>query len=254
MRKLLTLLFTFSGLTVASIGYAANGAIDLTWGATCTPIVQNITPTNVATSMIASELGNDQTHNAYQVRALIGSATRTIPDAWRFDAAGCQGTSFIQLNHLPPAAASKACPAFQGAANTSFQLKDYHFVNPGSIYDQTIVRFYLANTYPAGFTTLAAQRYFLMQAIFDHTFSVNGATTPGTDCGGFETPMCIALLQGDRRPEESGTSSYIKLADGLEYFFDNSPNSFLTVHGIAGCPAVPTHNATWGQIKSQYRN
>ena len=254
MRKLLTLLFTFCGLTVATLGHAANGVVDLTWGVTCTPIVQDITPTATPTSMIASELGNDQTHNAYQVRVLIGSASLTIPDAWRFDADGCQGTAFLSINHLPPATAVKTCPAFQGT-NTSFQLKDYAFVNPGGIYATSIVRSYLANTYPAGMTAIGTTRYFLAQWIFDHTFSVAGATTPGVDCGGFSTPMCVALLSGTRSAQtEGGTSSYLRMSDGVEIPFDPGPNNWLSTHGLAGCPAVPTVNKTWGQIKSQYRN
>src|SRR5688572_30978452 len=93
MRKLLTLLFTISGLSLATIGQAADGVVEMTWGVTCTPIVTDITPTAGPTSIIVSELGNDQTHNAYQVRILVGSAdgSDAVPDAWRFDAAGCQG-------------------------------------------------------------------------------------------------------------------------------------------------------------------
>lgn len=255
MRKLLTLLCTLSGLTVATFAHAADGVVDMTWGITCTPIVTNITPTAGPTSAIVSELGNDQTHNGYQVRFLIAAADRTVPDAWRFDAAGCQGTSFITINHLPPASASKSCPPFQGT-NASIQIKDYSFLGPGTNYPQTTIRGVLANTYPAGFTTLAATRYFLAQFIFDHTFSVNGATTPGADCGGFETPMCIALLTGtpapgDRGPE--GTTSYLRLADGAEIPFQPG-NVALWTGAFSGCPATPVQNKTWGQIKSQYHN
>jgi len=255
MRKLLTLLFTISGLSVATLGHAANGVVDMTWGLTCTPIVTDITPTAGPTSMIVSALGNDQTHNAYQVRFLIASTTRTIPDAWRFDAAGCQGTSFITINHLPPATASKTCPAFQGA-NPSIQIKDYSFIQNSPDYPSTEVRGVLANTYPAGATSLPATRYFLAQFIFDHTFSVVGATTPGADCGGFETAMCLALLTGPRVGGE-GTTSYLRLADGVEVPFDPG-QTWLSTHGAtASCDqpgSVPAKDATWGQIKSQYRN
>jgi hypothetical protein len=252
MRKLLTLLFTISGLSVATMGHAANGVVDMTWGVTCTPIVTDIVPTAGPVSMIVSELGNDQTHNAYQVRFLIASAARTIPDAWEFDAAGCQGTAFITINHLPPATASKTCPAFQGAT-ASIQIKDYSFLSNNPEYPSTEARGVCANTYPAGATSLPGTRYFLAQFIFDHTFSVTGPGTPGTDCGGFETPMCLALLTGDRTGRPEGSTSYLRLADGVEVPFD-SGNTFLTVGGSPGCPATPVENKTWGQIKSQYRN
>lgn len=253
MRKLLTLMVVITGLGVATTGHAANGTVDMTWGVTCTPIVADITPTAGPTSLIISELGNDQMHNAYQVRFIIGSAARTVPDAWRFDAAGCQGSAFITINHLPPATASKTCPAFQGAS-ASIQIKDFSFNGPGSGYDATTIRGVLANTYPAGFTSVGATRYFLAQFIFDHTFSVSGAGTPGADCGGFETPMCIALLQGPVGSSQAGTTSYLRQADGVEVAFDRGANNYATALGTGGCPAVPAQAATWGQIKSQYRN
>src|SRR5262245_62089089 len=128
MRKLLTLLFTFTGLTVATVGYAANGVVDLTWGIACSPVVATITPTAGPTSVIASETGNDQTHDAYEVRFIMGSATSSVPDAWRFDASGCQTSLGLTINHL-----SKACPNFQGAS-ASIQIKDFSFVPAGAIY------------------------------------------------------------------------------------------------------------------------
>jgi hypothetical protein len=259
MRTRLTFAFTVCGLAVATPGHAANGVVDLTWGGTCTPIVQVITPTAGPTSMIASELGNDQTHNAYQVRVLIGSAARTVPDAWRFDAGGCQQVwnfNALSIHHVPPATAAKTCPAFQGTNPISYQLKHYAFVDPGGIHPTSIMRSHLANTYPAGMTAVATTRYFLAQWVFDHTFSVAGATTPGVTCGGFETPMCVALLTGWRNVSiEGGTSSYLRVSDGHEIPFDPGPNDWLSTHGLAGCPGVlPAVNRTWGGIKSQYRN
>lgn len=249
MRKLLTLLFTISSLTVATTGQAADGIVDITWGTTCTPIVIDITPTAAPLSLIASEIGNDQNHTGYQVRFLIAAADRTVPDAWRFDAAGCQGVAFIQLNHLPPATAAKTCPAFQQGAS-SVQIKDYSF-SPVT-YPSTEIRAVIANTYPAGVTANPATRYFLAQALFDHTFSVTGAGTPGETCGGLEVPMCVALLTGLREGGE-GTTSYLRMADNVEVPFLPG-NTFLTTNGSAGCPATPVENKTWGQVKSQYRN
>jgi hypothetical protein len=247
-------LFTFSGLSVATLGHAANGTVDLTWGVTCTPIVQNITTTATQTSMIASVSGNDQTHSGFEVNFLIGSAAHTVPDAWRFDADGCQGASFIQINHLPPGTAVKTCPAFFGPISV-LQIKEYKFIEPPSVYDATLIKGALSNAYPNGNTTLAANRYFLAQFVFDHSFSVNGPGTPGTDCGGFETPMCIALLQGQRDVQTEGsTCKYVSFATGTEVPFDTSTNNWLTTLGLAGCPATPVENKTWGQIKSQYRN
>ena len=256
MRKMLTLLLTLSGLSVATLGHAANGQVDLTWGTTCTPIVQDLTnPPAGPVSLIASVIGNDQTHTGYQVVFLLGSAARTVPDAWRFDAdaSACQGSSFITINHVPPGSAVKTCPAFNGTVSV-LQIKEYKFVNKSSIYAPTLMKGLLANAYPAGNTTVATQRYFLAQFLFDHSFSVPGATTPGVTCGGYETPMCVALLQGVRNDETEGSSTkYVQFGTNAEIPFDESPNDWLTTHGLAGCPSVPARNMTWGQIKSQYR-
>jgi len=224
----------------------------MTWGTTCTPIVGDITPTAGLVSLMFSELGNDQTHNSYQVRFLLGSAAHSTPDAWRFDAAGCQGSSFITINHLAPATAVKTCPNFQGT-NASIQIKDFSFVNPGAGYSTEIMRGVMANTYPGTFTSLPGTRYFLAQFVFDHSFSVNGATTTGTDCGGFETPMCLALLQG-AVGAPAGTTSYLRASDGVEVPFDFTTNDHVTTLAQGGCPGVPTKSTTWGAIKSQYRN
>ena len=258
MRKLLTLLFTFSGLSVATLGFAANGTVDLTWGTVCAPVVANINPppgdqnTSNPVSLIASVIGNDQTHSGYEVGFLLGDATKQVPDAWRFDAAGCQGVSFITINHVPPGSASKTCPAFNGPVSV-LQIKEYGFVEAPSVYDLTLIKGLLANAYPAGNTTVAATRYFLAQFLFEHQYSVNGPGTPGLTCGGFDTPMCVALLQGLRGVEEGSGSKYVNFATGQEIPFDLSANNFLTVHSQGGCPTTPAQNATWGQIKSQYR-
>lgn len=257
MRKLLTLLAVFTCLTAATVSHAANGTVDLSWGTVCTPVVSDITPTAGDASLMISEIGNDQTHNAYQVYFILGSASKSVPDAWRFDAAGCQGSSLITINHLPPAAASKSCPAFQGAS-ASIQIKDFSFLSPTSGYASTMMRGTLANTYPATFTSVGGTRYFLAQFIFNHLFSVTGAGDPPNTCGGLETPMCIALLQGPAAGSpgavEAGTTSYLLAPSGVEVPFDRGANNFATVNGLGGCPTVPVQATTWGQIKSQYRN
>jgi hypothetical protein len=241
------------GLLLASpsVPRAANGVIDLSWG-NCSPVVANLVATNEPASLIASVIGNDQTHNAYQVRFVLGSAERTAPDAWRFDAAGCQGSGALTIEHIAPASVAKFCPDFQGPAAASIQIKDYSFVSNGSNYPPTMMRGVLANTYPAGATAVPTQRYFLAAFRFDHAKSVSGGGTPGVSCGGLETPLCIQLLTGLTYRDPAGTSSWLRMSDGVEMPFDPG-NVAATVNGIAGCPAVPVAPTTWGQLKSAYR-
>ena len=184
-RFLLSAFFLGAMATTAS----AQGAVSLNWD-TCTgPINKAVTPDSQA-SLYATVLGHSQPHLAYLVFVRLGSGNAgALRDAWRFDAAGCQGPSFILINHLAPPSIVKACPSFQGDL-ASIQIKDYSF-DPLSGRAGAV----LANRYPAGnFTQVdPMQRYFLAQFLFDHTFSVNGFGTPGNTCGGLEVGVCAHL-------------------------------------------------------------
>jgi hypothetical protein len=235
-------------VTLAGTSQAANGVIDMSWNV-CAPVVQDITTTTPGQySLYLSVLGIDQAHQAYEVTYIYSNSSSTVPDAWRFDPAGCQGSSFVTIDHLAPAAVSKVCPTFQGALQ-SVQVKDVAFVPPSdSRYLQTNMRVSLFNAYPAGIpTTNPATRYFLGRTLFDHTFSVVGPTDPGNTCGGFEQSICFKLIRGN----------YLDLA-GTEIPFDRNvavgAPLFVTFNGPAGCAGVPAQAKTWGQIKNQYRN
>lgn len=231
---------------IAPVAHAANGVVDLTWGTVCTPIVSAISnPAAGPVSVIASVAGSDQTHGAYQVRFQLGDMNNTVPDAWRFDASGCPGSSLLQMNNTPPPALAKACPAFQGM--NPITIKDYNFFPEFTGRPMTLMRGVIAVAYPFGATALPGQRYFLAQFVFDHSLSVVGPTTPGTDCGGFETPVVIQALFDDPKVVGAQSTSYIRFSDNVEYLFDPG-NTTLTWNG-----AVPTANSTWGQVKAAYR-
>jgi len=246
MRKLLTLLFMCSGLAAASLASAADGVVSMSWD-TCVPPIDaataNKAPGTAAVTAIFSVVGNDQAHKAHAVRFVASAADRTTPDAWRFDAAGCQTDAFITLLVVPPGALAKACPAFKGANN--LDIKAYAPAGVASPYQPTQMLGTIASAYDATPASVPATTYFLGGFVFDHTFSVNGAGTPGADCGGNDIPFCLALIQN---------TSYLT-PDGTEVSFTVGSN-YLTYAAtpLAGCPSTPARAATWGQIKSQYRN
>jgi hypothetical protein len=257
LRGTRILLACAMGLTLAvTDGWAANGVISLNWGTGCeTPVITNLVPTSAPQSLFVSEIGNDQTHRAYQIRFFIADATHHVPDAWRFDAEGCQSAlgSLLTINHTPVGVVSKTCPPFQSWLVSSIQIKDYSFLYPGTAYPKTQIRGVLASTYPQGTTSNPAQRYFLAEFRFDHSWSTAGPSTPGTSCGGFETPMCILLLTGEPWDHGAeGTSSYLRMSDGVELPFDPG-QTWVTVNGLTGCPRVPAAPSTWGQVKNAYR-
>jgi hypothetical protein len=244
MRKLLTGMAILSALVVPGVSRAADGVVDMTWDACVGPIDKTTTTAGVY-GIYISVLGNDVPNKAYDVRIIYGNAAQDIPDAWGFDATGCQGSSFVTIDHLAPAAVSKVCPSFMQTSSPSLQIKDVGLVPAGQPYANTLMRCVLANSYPNGVATVnPATRYFLARYNFDHTFSVTGPTDPGLTCGGFEEPMCFKFQQG----------SYLDMA-GTEFLFGRtSPAMLVSFNGPSACPFVPVKPKTWGAIKAQYRN
>jgi hypothetical protein len=234
-------------LAIAVPAHAAVGTYNLSWD-TCTgPLDRTITP-DALNSLYASVIGHDVPHLGYEVKIIYGNGTtRTVPDAWRFDAPGCQGSSFLTIDHLAPSTVVKACPSFHPPV-ASVPIKDASFVEdtlPGTTYDATLMKLTMAVAYPdgAGQNINPATRYFLARFLFDHTFSVTGAGTPGETCGGLEQSICFATVN----------SSYLD-AEGTEFLFSNGGNRTVSANGVSGCTPSPVLNRTWGSIKSQYRN
>ena len=242
-RLLLTALLLGAMATTAS----AQGAINLSWDSCTGPVHRMILPGTQA-SLYASVLGHNQPHQAYQVFVSLRSGTSgAVRDAWRFDAAGCQGSSFISIDHIVPSAISKVCPTFQGAL-ASIQIKDYSF-DPVT----GLARAVLANTYPAGNNTQInpAQRYFLARFGFDHTFSVTGPGDPGNTCGDLEVGMCAHLTRASWLSPGGVETPW---AFGQEYVSANDPSNLIACP-CAVTPGCPTATAltTWGAIKAQYK-
>ncbi len=244
MRKLLTTMSALAALALAVPVQAADGVFNLSWD-TCTgPLERTITADGL-NFMYCSVIGHDVPHKAYDVKVIYGNgSTQTVPDAWEFDAPGCQGSSFVTLDNLAPAAVVKTCPSFQPPVQ-NLPIKDVSKILTSLPYTGTLMRITVANSYPSasGENVNPAQRYFLARFVFDHTFSVTGAGTPGTDCGGLETSICFA----------TANSTYLTL-DNQEIPFTNTGNRTVSANGVGGCTPSPVKSTTWGAIKSQYRN
>jgi hypothetical protein len=243
------LLGTFAWLALsAHPSHAANGVAAITWDS-CTGPVQKTASAPGVYSLYVSVLGIDVPHKAYDVRVLYGDANQQVPDAWRFDAEGCQGGSFLLIEPRPHAVAgSKVCPAFMDESTPSLQIKDLRFVTPFEPYANTLLRLTLLNSYPNGVATVdPLTRYLLARFEFDHMYSVEGAGTPGLTCGGFESGVCFKLTR----------ANYLTM-DGVETDFDRPGFALQTATfndiQLTQCVANPVRPATWGQIKNQYRN
>ena len=235
-RFLLSALFLGAMATSAS----AQGIVDLSWDS-CVGTTNKDIAGGTQASLYASVIGHSAPHNGYEVQVVFGSGNAgALRDAWRFDNGGCQGASFITIDHLAPAAVVKVCPTFSGT-NSVLQIKEYEY---DPLTGKAIGL--LANAYPAGAPTLTpSQRYFLARFLFDHSFSVEGATTPGADCGGLEVAVCGHLRVAKWNRLEGGEVDW---AWGREYVTSRDAAN------ATGCPgATPVENKTWGSLKAQYK-
>jgi hypothetical protein len=247
MRNLLTGITVAAVLAFASTSQAADGLVDMTWNA-CSPVVQDVTTATPGIySIFISVLGIDQPHQGYETTFIYADASGTVPDAWAFDPTGCQTTPFATIDYQ---SLVKACPSFQGTL-ASVQVKDVGHVpplDPGH-YSTNYMRVTLYNTYPPGILTGVnpLTRYFLMAVNFNHASSVVGPGSAGLTCGNFENPICFKMIR-----------NYYLDPGGLEHPFGRNVSAgaplFVTFNGGGACTAVPAKAATWGAIKSQYRN
>jgi hypothetical protein len=230
--------------------------LDLSWG-DCSPIQHDrVLPAGeVVSKLVVFVNGMDQPHQAFQFQLWFGEqglpcAPYIVPDAWRFDFIGCQGSAYVNIT---TASTSKTCPALAGTPTNEFKDLSYN-----SMYSQMILL--VAASY-ATRTPDPNVTYRLGTITFDHTYAVTGAGVPGQTCGGFEKPICITTwggfnVHGDCDQGPSPNASYLD-ANGVEHPFGAGGPGFATFRidpSIQACSlATPAEPRTWGSIKAQYR-
>lgn len=231
--------FVLGMLSIPSTGHAAP-TVSLTWD-DCAGPVNKASSGPGSYSLFASVIGMDEGHKAYEVWIKFGDSSDNVPDAWRFDPAGCQGNAGAAVDYLPSPAIAASCPAL----HENLQSLQIIAVDrwPETLGEPTtLMRALVAVAYPAGVASPDPnQRYFMARFAFDHASSVNGTGAAATTCGGFETPIDFGIHR----------SKYVTF-DGMEHSFAYAANPVATFNSEKGA-AVPAHPSTWGAIKNQYR-
>ena len=229
-----------SAMTTSSVATAT--VIDLSWHV-CSPVVTHVDPGPGSLALVVSATGQAQPHKAYEFWIAVSRPDGGLSDAWRFDAAGCQGSGRLEISHLRPIDA-KSCPNFQ-RAEPSIQIKSFQPAPEFLALPPTTAVAVLANTYPSGVTFVnPSTRWFLGALIFDHTSSVVGAGTPGVSCGGYEETVCFRIVHS--------RCNWLTL-DGEEVPFV-AGQWWLTFREDTPCfGPVPARDATWGLLKGRYR-
>jgi hypothetical protein len=244
-------------VALSTAGWAQNPQAIMSWGTTCPTIITNAqfpdpaNPTRTSYTMFiaAHNLTASDGNVGTDINLFYG---RGIPDAWRFDDAGCQTGSQVALNNNGN---TKACPAMKGTnplTITNFQL---YTMEPTG---QQRMNVRLAITYD-NFVPASGTTYTLWNVVFDHSFSVVGPSNPGVTCGGAETPICIAMTDpavmsaGDYANFQSGVLALSGIQE--PFSFASPTDGYVTWNGGANCPGtVPTQQSTWGKVKALYHN
>jgi hypothetical protein len=246
MKRWFLILAAAGTVTLPGLAHG-QGAVRITWDS-CSGVHQKTIVAGQPASLYASVIGHSSAITEYQVSLLIGTGAiepwKAVPDAWRFDAGGCQGPARLAMDLV----GNKACPNLVGAAPTE-QTTSYQYDPVTKLASsQYAVRFLNAGTGALN----PGQRYLLARWTFDHSASVEGSGTPGVTCGRFEQPMCILMSQANG-PGATWTGT-----NGIEseWYYDVP---YVNTQGHPTCPCavdpcpVPAENSTWGAIKGQYR-
>ena len=255
MRKVLMGVAVLATLAFANVSHAVVGTAAMSWTGCNVPVTSDIAvPEGSATAakLFVYVTGHDESSQSYEVWMLYGSsANHTVPDAWRFDPVGCQGTPFIKLNYVPPSSVAKTCLSFQdaGGPKSSFQVTRVDFSPATLPYQTSLMLIQLADLYGlTPNTPSAAAKYFLMDVEMDETFGTVAPTDPiaGT-CGGVNTSMCFNLNRCAFVTADGSTAVNFNFYGGADWVTANAG-------GAGGCQGTPVQPKTWGQIKNQYRN
>jgi len=238
MKRIALLL---AGVVCLAAPARAAGTFDLSWDGCTGPIVKTITPGSVNT-VYATLSGQSEGMLGYTIRLAISTNCPCLtscnqptqpPDAWRFDAGGCQGSisdSLVFIDRNPEVALSKTCPAFAPNYLPTYQVTEVEY--------EFFPRLVLGVAYGSEGVASADPnlRYTLGRFVIDQSFGVTGAGTPGT-CGGLESPICIWRLEGTWFPIAGNAP--LAWNAGVSYLRTSDPS--------------PARATTWGAIKNQYR-
>jgi len=195
----------------------------ISWG-TCSPQIndQEFVGPGVYSLVISVE-GAPTTSIGHDTVLRIHPA---VPDAWRFDAGGCQTGERLTIGH---ASLGDSCPAMAGA--NPLVITSYFIDVDGS------AELRLAMTYDA-FSTLENQRYVLWKIGFDQTHTVAGSDADPVTCDGGSVPLHFTV------------APRILLTGGVPLSaLPESQDLPTTWNG----GQVRTQVTTWGSLKALYR-
>ena len=241
MRSVPFLLLCVFAVLVATSGAAparADTTIRGSWNFSCASTVTEIV------------LGGSERHRLTFGQAGADSLPRTIrlvlelsaadggpiPDAWRFDAGGCQGPDLLSWDYFV-AAAIKTCPGNMPPVAQTV-THDVRLAPDGQS-----LRFEFERTFATPSVLRGLSERLVLSLLFDHSASVAGTASGGAACGGVERPVCLRLVEAQYESFAGMWQDHRRL--NTDYRANAPPGS--------DCGPVAARAATWGTIKGQYR-
>jgi hypothetical protein len=230
---------------------ATTGTLRLAWNAcSASPIDLTVSPGQTSNiRLVASLSGQSDPSLAYEVFVSYSDANHVVPDAWRFDPAGCQGGALAVINPFAPAALSKTCPSFAFAGDPTLQsvpISAVELAPPPSGLPVTAMLIGFANAMNRANAPSPGVTYFVMDVEFDESMGANGPSVPGTTCGGLEDGICFSVFRANTLLSDGVTELPFPIATNGGMLTANAPGG--------GCLTTAAHPATWGSVKAQYHN
>ncbi len=237
-------------LTVAcATAASAAPGVNLTWGSGCYP--EN--PSNTKTFACNTNSGNAQFVASFipgnDHPAFVGTETvidlraddTALPDWWQFFNSGvCRQTSLSVSADFTSAPATSCVDPWSGLAQGG--VGAYQTVNtspqvPNGLANAARLKIFFAL---ADISPLTAGTEY-----YDARGTINYLKTTGTgSCAGCATGVTLVLNQV-RAAENTGP--FEDLTDAI------TNQCLIWNSSTIPCATVPTHNVTWGQVKSLYR-
>jgi hypothetical protein len=237
---------------VAPVVSSANPRLSLSWdGCPGSKQINRSRFDGTTANVVVTAQGFDSEVVGISVWIGVSAKGQGLPDAWRFDADGCNAGHAQTLQ----AAAGPGCPFLPG-----FNLAiptEYKYETQGGYY-------YAAQHDPSPLN--AATSYTLAQFQFDMSAAFAGLGTKPDSCGCLDEPVCIHLFQASWVGTDGIERPFTIAQDYLNW--EDPANSVACPYGCELCPPgtppdppnhcvadtpTPAGSRTWGQVKAFYR-
>jgi len=234
----------FAGVLLAlSASMASAAGINLAWN-DCQGPINATFACNVNTGLNTMVASFDPPHVLTQFLGISAQIDITtdqpaLPDWWKHGTGQCRGTTALSTN-FDGSTAPTCTDVYFGQASGGFNY-DVGFGSPAR------ARFRIACAVPIDNIVEVdpGTEYFAFKGLVQHTKSVGTGS-----CAGCSNPACIVLneIQLFQPPAQADDPIITNLRDRNWITWQVPPT------GPVGCPlSTPTHNSSWGQVKSLYR-